>query len=85
MTALTVPQTERLARKTELALVVAVVLGAVEILRRSPRWLLVFVGLSAYTGVVLVIVYVWWVVAALAAIVLWKLARGFVRGWRLTQ
>jgi hypothetical protein len=85
MTALTVRQTERLARKTELALVVAIVLGAVEILRRSPRWLLVFVGLLAYTVVLVVIVYVWWVVAALATIVVWKFARGFVRGWRLTQ
>jgi hypothetical protein len=49
---------------------------------RSPRWLLIFVGLLAYTVVLLVIAYVWWVVAALAAFVAWKLARGFVRGWR---
>jgi hypothetical protein len=35
----------------------AIVLGTVEILRRSPRWRLALVGLLVYTVVLLVLAY----------------------------
>jgi hypothetical protein len=72
----------RLARKTELALTLAIVLGAAEILRRSPRWLLLLFALLAYSAVVAVVVYMWWIVGALALVAGGKLAGGVVRGWR---
>jgi hypothetical protein len=72
----------RLARKTKLALTIAIVLGAVEILRRSPRWPLLLVALLAYSAVVAVVLYIWWIVGALALVAGGKLAGGGVRGWR---
>jgi uncharacterized membrane protein len=80
MTALTVRQTERIARKTNVALTLAIILGAIEILRRAPRWLLIGVALLAYMIIALAIIYIWWIVAPLSVLVAWKLVRGFVQG-----
>lgn len=82
MTTLTTHRAEHLARRAQFGLTVAIVLGVVEILRRSPNWLLIVAGLLVYLAALVVILYVWWIVGALAAVVGWKLARGFVRGWR---
>ncbi len=82
MTTRTAAQTDRLVHTTEAALAVAIILGAIEILRRAPRWLLIGVGLLAYTVVLLAIVYIWWIIRALAAVVARKFGRGFFGGWR---
>ena len=82
MTTLTARQTERLARKTERALTVATVLGLIEILRRTPRWLLLLTAVLVLTLVLVALTYIIWVVALLAAIVGWKVGRGAVKGWR---
>ena len=82
MTTLTARQTDRLAHKTEVALAVAIVLGAIEILRRAPKWLLALVGLFVYTVVLIAVAYIWWIVAALSVVIAFKLVRGAVRGWR---
>jgi type IV secretory pathway TrbD component len=82
MTALTAHQTDRLARKTELALTFGIALATIELLRRTPRRLLIVAGLLAYTLLLLAIVYILWLEAALAAVVAWKLGRGVVQGWR---
>ena len=72
---------DQLARKTGLALSVAIILGVIEIFRRTPGWLVVACGFLVYAVVLLAIVYVWFIVAALAAAVGSKLARGAIRGW----
>jgi hypothetical protein len=79
---LTAQRVDELARKTGLALSLAIILGVIEILRRTPKWLLVACGFLVYAVVLLAIVYVWLIVAALGAAVGWKLARGAIRGWR---
>lgn len=76
------PGPDRLTRKTERALTVATVLGAVEIVRRSPRWLLLLAGAVVVLVVVVALTYTAWVVAVLGAVVAWRLGRGLLRGWR---
>ncbi len=85
MTTLAAGRSDRLTRKAERALTVATVLGVVEILRRSPRWLLLLTGLLVYTVVMVVIIYMVWVEVALGTVVAWKLGRGMVRGWRAAR
>jgi hypothetical protein len=85
MAALTTSQTERLARKTERALTVATVLGVIEIVRRTPRWLLLLAAVVVATVILLALTYIIWTVVFLGAVVAWKLAPGFVRGWRETR
>ena len=82
MMALTASQTERLANKTNLALTLAIILGAIEILRRTPRLFLLSLGMLVCTVLLFAIVHVWWIVAVLAILVGWKLARVAIRGWR---
>jgi hypothetical protein len=82
MSTLTVRQTENLVHKTNLALTLAMVLGTIEILRRTPRWLLLLGALLLYTVVYFAVIHIWWIVAALAALVGWKLLVGAARGWR---
>ena len=85
MTTLAADRAERIARKAEHGLTIAVVLGIIEIVRRSPRWLLLIAGLLAYVFVLVALAYFWWIVAAAAAIASWKLRRGFVYGWQETR
>lgn len=73
---------ERLARKTERALTVATVLGVIEIVRRTPRWILLFAVVLVLTVVLFALTYLAWVVALPAAIVSWRLGRGAVKGGR---
>ena len=82
MTTLTAQRADQLARKTGLALTLAIILGLIEILRRAPKWLLVVCGYAVYAVVLLAIDYVWWIAVALATVIGWKLLRGAVRGWR---
>ena len=55
------------------ALVLGIVLEAVEILRQAPTWL-IFVGLVISYVVLLVITYYWWIAGGLAGFALWRLA-----------
>jgi hypothetical protein len=82
MTTLTADRVDRLARRAQFGLTVAIVLGAVEIARRSPKWLVVGVGLLVYMTLLVVLAYIWWIVGALLGVIAWKLGRGFVAGWR---
>lgn len=82
MTTLAADHVERLARRAEFGLTVTIVLGLVEILRRSPRWLLIAAGLAVYVLVMLALAYLVWIEVALVAVVAWKLGRGAVQGWR---
>lgn len=82
MTALTARQTDRLVRKTERALTVATVLGVMEIVRRTPRRLLMLAAVLIVMLILVVLAYAVWGVAFLAAVVGWKVGRGAVRGWR---
>jgi hypothetical protein len=82
MTTLTIRQTDRLVHRTEATLTVAIILGAVEVIRRMPRWMLMGVGLLAYAIVLLAVIYIWWIIGALAIVIAWKLGRGFIGGWR---
>jgi len=82
MTTLAADRAERITRKAERALTVATVLGVVEILRRSPRWLMILTGLLAFYVVMLAVIYIVWVEVTLGSIVAWKLAHGAIRGWR---
>ena len=56
------------------AVVLGIVLEVIEILRRSPRWLLFLVGVLVAYVVALAIAYFWWLAGALAAFALWRLA-----------
>lgn len=82
MSTLATDRPDRLVHKAERALTVATVLGVVEIIRRTPRWLLIITGLLVYTAVMLVFVYAIWVGIALGAVVAWKVGRGVLQGWR---
>lgn len=75
-------RTDRLARRAERLLTLATVLAAIEILRRTPRWLLLAALLLLWTIVTLALVYMAWIDLALGAVVAWKVGRGAVRGWR---
>jgi hypothetical protein len=79
--ALPAPRADQLASKTGLVLSVTNHPRR-EILRRTPKWPIVACGFLVYAVVLLAIVYVWFIVAALAAAVGTKLARGAIRGWR---
>lgn len=81
MTTLSVRETERLAHRAELALTLAILVGAIEVVRRAPAWLLVLVAGLLTMAVLMVAPYVWWIVGALATAVGWKLARGLAHGW----
>jgi hypothetical protein len=56
--------------KTALAL--GIVLEAIEILRRAPAWLLIFVAALASCAILLIIAYFWWIVGGLAGFALWR-------------
>jgi hypothetical protein len=73
---------DRLLRRSERALTLVTVLAAVEVLRRSPRWLLIAAGLLALVLIGLILAYLVWIEVALATVVAWRLGRGFIRGWR---
>jgi len=53
-----------------------------EIVRRTPRRLLLLAAVLVLMLVLVVLAYAVWVVAFLAAIVTWKVGRGAVQGWR---
>jgi hypothetical protein len=78
----TIRQAKRRAREKEIALSLLIVLAAVEILRRAPRWVLVPVGLLLAWAVLLIAQHIRLVDAVLACLVAIKLARGAVEGWR---
>ncbi len=82
MTTLAADRSDRFARKAERALTVATVLGGVEILRRSPRLLVVLAALLVYTVVMFALVYMVWLDVVLGTIAAWKLGRGMVQGSR---
>jgi hypothetical protein len=85
MTELSLHQPQRLSRKANLALTIAIILGTIEILRRTPTWLLFAFALLLCWLVLLAIVYIWWIIGALGAVIGWKLGRGFVQGWRASR
>jgi hypothetical protein len=59
--------------------------GVIEVLRRTPRWLLLLTLVLVIVGVVYALTYIVWVVAGLGAIVAWKVGQGVLRGWRTTR
>lgn len=77
--------TDRLTRKAERALTVVTILGVIEILRRTPRWLLLLALVLVLLAVAYALAYLVWVVAALGALVAWKVGRGVLRGWTETR
>ena len=79
------PQSGPLTRKAERALTVATVLGVIEIMRRTPRQLLLVAVVFAILAIVYALTYSVWVAAALGAVVAWKVGRGVLRGWRKTR
>jgi hypothetical protein len=76
---------EQLVRNAELALTLATVLAAIEILCRTPGWLLVAGGVLTFSLVLFLLAHIVWVDAVLAVGVAWKLGRGAVHGWRATR
>lgn len=75
-------QAKRRAREKELAVVLVIALGIVEVLRRSPAWLLILVGLLVLWLYLFLAAHIWWVVAGVAGAIAFKIVRGFVEGWR---
>lgn len=55
-------------RKLDLALTLGIVLEVLEILRRTPRWLLAVVALAIYLVVYVAATHLWWITAVLAAV-----------------
>ncbi len=55
-------------RKLGIAVTLGIVLEAIEILRRAPRWLLVLCGFLVYVVVWILIEYRWWIVGGLAVL-----------------
>lgn len=82
MTLATLQHSDRLVRRGERLLTLATVLAAIEILRRTPRWLLLAAGLLLWAIVMLVLIYMAWIDLALGTVVAWKVGRGAVSGWR---
>jgi hypothetical protein len=82
MTELTLHRPQDLSRKANLALTIAIILGVIEILRRTPPWLLVLVALLVSAIVSFVLAYAVWSGVALGVVVAWRLSRGFAQGWR---
>jgi hypothetical protein len=84
MAPLAIDRHDRLVRKSERALTLLTVLTAVEVLRRSPRWLLIAAGLAVYVLVQILLAYIVWMEVMLASVIAWQLARGAVQGWQGT-
>jgi hypothetical protein len=57
------------------AVALGIVLEAIEILRRTPRWLLILLGLLGSCLVLLVITYFWWIAGGLAGLALFRIVR----------
>jgi hypothetical protein len=57
------------------ALFLGILLEAVEILRRTPRWLLILFGVLVSYLVLLVIAYFWWIAGGLAGLALFRIVR----------
>ena len=53
-------------RKLSVALTLGIVLEAIEILHRVPRWLLLLSGFLVYLVIWTVLVYRWWILGVLA-------------------
>jgi hypothetical protein len=78
----TIRQVRRRAREREIAIVLLIVLEAVEVLRRSPRWLLLLAAFAVGWLVLVVAEHIWLVDELLATLVGLKIARGVIEGWR---
>jgi hypothetical protein len=62
-------------RKLGLALTLGIVLEAMEILRRTPRWLLLLAALLLSSLLCLVYLHPWWTAAILAVLFSLRVAR----------
>jgi hypothetical protein len=62
-------------RKLGLALTLGIVLEALEILRRTPRWLLALTALAVYSVLYVAATHLWWTAAVLAAVLAFRRAR----------
>jgi hypothetical protein len=78
----TIRQVRRRAREKEVAIVLLIVLEAVEILRRSPPWLLLLTAIATGWLVLIVAEHIWLVDGCLAPLAGLKIARGAIEGWR---
>lgn len=78
----TIRQIKRRAREKEIAVVLLIVLGVIEILRRAPGWLLLLTGILAAYVVQFIALHIWWIVVLLTSLAAMKLMRGVVEGWR---
>jgi hypothetical protein len=67
-------------RKLGLALTLGIVLEVLEILRRTPRWLLVVIALVLYFVFYVVATHLWLTAAILAALFALRLARHRIAG-----
>ena len=70
-------------RKLSIALTLAIVLEAVEILRRAPRWLLLVCAFLLYLVVLTVVLHPWWAAGAAAVVFVVRMGRRRIgRLWR---
>jgi len=67
-------------RKLGLALTFGIVLEVLEILRRTPRWLLAVTALALYFVLYVAATHLWWTLALLAALFALRRARHRIAG-----